>query len=171
MTENKTSATIPEGRLEYLRLEYGSIENLPDVMTVMERAFSKTYGESWNNNQCRSMLSLPGTRLLLTWLDGKLLGFAICRAVADEEELLMIAVDPQYRNLGIAALLLKKITERAEAANIAVIFLEVRSNNPAQSIYKRHGFKKIGRRADYYTGANKVKYDAITYRKLLKRNH
>lgn len=170
MTENRTSETIPEGRLEDLRFEYGSIEDLPDVMTVMERAFSKTYGESWNNNQCRSMLSLPGTHLLLTWLDRKLLGFAICRAVADEEELMMIAVDPQYRKLGIAASLLQKITERAEAANIEVIFLEVRSNNPAQSIYKKQGFEKIGVRAAYYTGANKVKYDAITYRKLLKRN-
>jgi len=171
MIENKTSTTNLEGRLGDLRFEYGSMENLPDVMAVMESAFSKTYGESWNNNQCRSMLSLPGTHLLLTWLDRKLLGFAICRAVAGEEELLMIAVAPQYRKLGIAALLLQKITERAEAENIEVIFLEVRSNNPAQSIYKRHGFKKIGIRADYYTGANKVKYDAITYRKLLKSNH
>ena len=168
MIEDNTSTAIEQGRLDDLRFEYGGVENLPEVMTVMERSFSKTYGESWNNNQCRSMLSLPGTHLLLTWLDSKLLGFAICRAVADEEELLMIAVDPQYRKMGIAASLLQKITARAKEENIEVIFLEVRSNNPAQSIYIRHGFEKIGVRASYYTGANRVKYDAITYRKLLK---
>ncbi|GAB5488570.1 MAG: ribosomal protein S18-alanine N-acetyltransferase [Parasphingorhabdus sp.] len=171
MIDDSSSANAEHAKPKGFSFEFGGIEDLPDVMRIMERAFPKTYGESWNNNQSRSMLSLPRTQLLLAKLNNSICGFAICRAVAGEQELLMIAVDPDFRQMGVATSLLQEITTRAEDENIEVIFLEVRSNNPAQSLYQRHGFEKIGVRAAYYTGENKAKYDAITYRKLLKNSN
>ncbi len=171
MIENNASSLFLLNQLGDLHFEYGGLENLPEVMAVMEHSFSKTYGESWNNNQCRSMLCLPGTRLLLTRIDGDLSGFAISRAIASEEELLMIAVTPEYRKIGIATALLQQITLRARKENVEVIFLEVRSDNPAQSLYQQLGFEKIGVRAAYYTGSDEAKYDANTFRKLLKNNN
>lgn len=170
MIDDEASSKSRRYNLKELGFEYGGIENLSEVMTVMERAFPKIYGESWNNNQCRSMLSLPGTKLLLVRLGQDLCGFSICRTVIDEQELLMIAVDPTFQKTGIASSLLNEIALRAKEENVEIIFLEVRSNNPAQSLYQKHGFEKIGVRAAYYTGTDKVKYDANTYRKLLK-NH
>lgn len=168
MRDNGTAEGITQQELHDLNFEFGGLENLPEVMSVMERSFPKEFGESWNNSQCRSMLSLPGTELFLVRFEEHLGGFAICRTILEEEELLMIAVDPQFQRMGVATQLLKNIYKRAEELKVEVIFLEVRSNNPAQLLYQRHGFEKIGVRSSYYTGSDKTKYDANTYRKWLK---
>ncbi|MEW4467166.1 ribosomal protein S18-alanine N-acetyltransferase [Parasphingorhabdus sp. JC815] len=150
-----------------LVLENGHIGQLAIVMQIMQSAFSSRYGESWNNNQCRSMLSLPGTQLIIASYDNEPCGFTISRNIAGEEELLMIAVDPQYQNKGIGLILLKQLIADAAKNKVAAVFLEVRSNNPAQNLYERLGFQKIGIRRAYYTGEGKQKFDAITYRKSL----
>lgn len=148
-------------------LEYGDIAQIDIVMRIMQTAFSSRYGEAWNNNQCRSMLSLPRTQLLIASYNDEPCGFAISREVVDEEELLMIAVDPHYQGKGVGRVLLEQLIANAANNSIAAIFLEVRSNNPAQNLYKKIGFQKVGQRPGYYTGENKEKFDAITYRKSL----
>lgn len=145
-------------------------------MSIMERSFSNEFGESWNEQQCLSMLSMPSTKLVLAGLEDEVnipssssvCAFAILRAVAEEQELLMIAVDPNRQNIGVGSILLEHIITEAIDAGINSIFLEVRENNPAQKLYCAHGFKKIGRRASYYTGHNKKKFDAITYKRPLQ---
>ena len=146
-------------------LAYGGSELLPEVMLVMENSFSEVYGESWNENQCRSMLSMHGTQLLVARIDGRISGFAISRIILEEEELLMIAVDPRHRSQNIGRQMLNQIIANTRENFGTVIFLEVRSNNPAQSLYREFGFEKIGIRKGYYTGDNYEKYDAITYKK------
>lgn len=150
-----------------IKLEYGSFDKLKTVMRIMHSAFSDLYGESWNEHQCRSMLSLPGTQLMIANHNMESCGFAISRNVAGEEELLMIAVDPQYQNKGIGIALLNRLVADAIENEVTAVFLEVRSNNPAQKLYKKLGFQKIGLRPGYYTGADKEKFDAITYKKPL----
>lgn len=150
-----------------IALEYGQLDQLQAVMRVMGAAFSSLYGESWNEHQCRSMLSLPGTQLMIASCGQRPCGFAISREVAGEEELLMIAVDPQHQNKGIGLTILKRLIADAVKNEITSVFLEVRSNNPAQSLYQKLGFQKIGLRPAYYTGATKEKFDAITYKKSL----
>ncbi|MEH6757754.1 MAG: ribosomal protein S18-alanine N-acetyltransferase [Parasphingorhabdus sp.] len=147
-----------------LEREFGGFDKLHFVMPIMQVAFSSHYGESWNEHQCQSMLSLPGTQLLIASYANQPCGFAITRAVAGEEELLMIAVDPQYQNKGIGLLILKQLITDAVKTGTDAIFLEVRSNNPAQSLYQKLGFEQIGLRPAYYTGKNKEKFDAITYK-------
>lgn len=150
-----------------IKLEYGSFDELKVVMRIMQASFSSVYGESWNEHQCRSMLALPGTQLLIASYNLETCGFAISRSAAGEEELLMIAVDPQYQNKGIGIALLERLIANAVKNEVTAVFLEVRSNNPAQNLYERLGFQKIGLRRAYYSGDNKEKYDAITYKKSL----
>ena len=133
-------------------------------MAVMENAFPKTYGEGWNQFQCRSMLSMPTTQILLAETERQICGFAISRRAADEEELLMIAVTPAFQNQHIATMLLTEILDSARTNNILSIFLEVRANNPAQQLYRKFGFEQIGIRKGYYTGTNNEKFDAVTYK-------
>ncbi|QJB68502.1 ribosomal protein S18-alanine N-acetyltransferase [Parasphingorhabdus halotolerans] len=130
----------------------------------MTEAFSPEFGESWNENQCRSMLSLPGTKLILAQTNQDYCGFIISRTVLDEEELLMIAVSPGYQKKGLGRILLKKLIENARNRGITSIFLEVRSTNKAQILYGKFGFQKIGFRKAYYTGNDAQKFDAISYR-------
>lgn len=152
-------------------LRYAGIEKLAAVMKVMDRSFPSEFGESWNERQCLSMLSLPGTRLIIAITEQdqeeSVCGFSMTRTIAGEEELLMIAVDPDYQNAGIGKVILDQLIRDAQSEKIAAIFLEVRAENPAQHLYRKLGFEKIGKRTGYYTGSQNAKFDAITYRKQL----
>ena len=150
------------------QLSYGNVDLIEEIMPVMRASFSDAYGESWNERQCYSMLALPGTRLLVARIDDTVCGFAISRIVLDEEELLMIAVNPKHQHQDIGSQLMSQIICRTREDAGNSIFLEVRSNNQAQKLYKEFGFEEIGKRTGYYTGANKVKYDAITYQKQIR---
>ncbi|MEO9469497.1 ribosomal protein S18-alanine N-acetyltransferase [Parasphingorhabdus sp.] len=140
-------------------------------MRIMDRSFPSQFGESWNERQCLSMLSLPGTRLMIAVDEQEqnepVCGFSMTRTIAGEEELLMIAVDPDYQNAGVGRVMLDQLISDAESEQIAAIFLEVRAENPAQHLYRKLGFEKIGKRSGYYTGSQNEKFDAITYRKKL----
>lgn len=152
-------------------LRYTGIEKLAAVMKVMGRSFPGEFGESWNERQCLSMLSLPGTRLMIAIDEQQrnelVCGFSMTRTIAGEEELLMIAVDPKYQNAGVGKTMLDQLISDAQRENITAIFLEVRAENPAQHLYRKLGFEKIGQRNGYYTGSRNEKFDAITYRKKL----
>jgi len=81
-------------------------------------------------------------------LDGRLSGFLVSRQVAGgEREILNIAVDPEFRRLGIATELLRAEIARCPGTH----FLEVReSNAPARRLYERLGFEPVGERPGYY---------------------
>jgi len=71
---------------------------------------------------------------------------------ADEVHISTIAVDPSYREQGIGQLLLVVATERAVELGANIISLEVRvSNIVAQNLYRKYGFKVVGRRRRYYS--------------------
>lgn len=90
---------------------------------------------------------------------GEIVGFAILHRFIDEGELFNIAVADAYRRMGVGAALLKNVIEGAVRYNIIKIFLEVRrSNDPARSLYAKHGFEVCGLRKNYY---DDPKEDAI----------
>ena len=145
----------------------GDLSDLNAVMLVMENAFPKTYGEGWNNHQCRSMLSMPSAKLLIASRNDSICGFVISRQAADEEELLMIAVSPDCQGQGVGYLLLEHMLRAARTHQVASVFLEMRADNPAEKLYTKFGFNRIGLRKAYYTGPNMEKFDAVTYKATL----
>jgi ribosomal protein S18 acetylase RimI-like enzyme len=63
-----------------------------------------------------------------------------------EREILNIAVDPEFRRLGVGSRLLSE-----ELARGGIHFLEVReSNTAARALYERQRFEIVGRRKAYY---------------------
>ncbi|WBU53396.1 GNAT family N-acetyltransferase [Paracoccus sp. SCSIO 75233] len=85
-------------------------------------------------------------------------GFALGRAVADEAELLTIAVLPEARRKGLGLFLLEQFEADASARGAATAFLEVASDNrPAQSLYRRANWQSAGERPNYYArGVNAI---------------
>ena len=82
---------------------------------------------------------------------GSILGYAGIASVADESELLNIAVDPNARRCGVASALLDRAIGEAKANGAAVMYLEVReSNDGARRLYEKYGFTAIGTRKNYY---------------------
>lgn len=140
---------------------------LPLVMTIMQAAFDPAFGEAWSISQCSGMLAGTGAWLLLGEWRGRTAGFAMSRAVADEAELLLIAVDPIARGRRLGSALLDGVADAARARGVRRLFLEVRSGNPATSLYRGAGFVKVGERKGYYRGANGAMFDAHSYSRTI----
>jgi ribosomal-protein-alanine N-acetyltransferase len=146
------------------------LDDIDRIMAVMESAFDPAFGEAWTRRQVSDALILPNTYYLLTNAEGDApqdgqaaAGFVLSRGALDEEELLLIAVHPEHRGRGLGAALLKRFIAAAQARGAARLFLEMRDGNPADSLYRRAGFRPVGRRRSYYRGAAKGPLDAITY--------
>jgi ribosomal-protein-alanine N-acetyltransferase len=77
--------------------------------------------------------------------------------------LLLIAVIPEARGQGLGACLIELLFANAAERGASRVFLEMRSNNPAEALYRRAGFEPIGQRKDYYRLATGDRLDAITF--------
>jgi [ribosomal protein S18]-alanine N-acetyltransferase len=82
-------------------------------------------------------------------------GFIMSRLVLDEAEILSIAVAAARRGKGLARRLLDLHLRRLAGLGARAVFLEVEEGNvPARRLYRRAGFRQVGRREGYYPAAN-----------------
>lgn len=83
--------------------------------------------------------------------DGEIVGFAVTMHVLDEATLLEIGVASELQRSGIGGQLMQTITDAATELGMAIMHLEVRvSNKAARSLYRKLGFKDVGKRRAYY---------------------
>ena len=81
----------------------------------------------------------------------KIAGFAMIRLVADEAELITIAVDPRWRKKGVGLALMRAVFEDLLMTPAKRLFLEVASDNPAAlKLYRKLGFQQVAERRGYY---------------------
>jgi ribosomal-protein-alanine N-acetyltransferase len=154
MAANPTSLTV--------RLRHGGVDDLDDVMRIMTAAFPASFGEGWTRSQCAGILPMTGVSLILAQDQDRTLGFSLSRSVADESELLLIAVDPSRQRCGVGQSLLDRFIADAGAAGARRLHLEVRDGNPAVQLYRDAGFVPAGRRRNYYCGPDGERHDAVT---------
>lgn len=101
-------------------------------------------------------------------VDGALAGYVIYNWGAGESHLLNLCVDPERQGQGLGALLLEYVIARVRELGCASMFLEVRPSNPgAARLYRRHGFREVGRRKDYYRAVGR-REDAVIMRLVLE---
>ena len=144
----------------------GGIADLDGVVGVMEDSFDSRYGEAWTASQCAGLLPLPGVWLSLARIGDRIVGFALARIVANEAELLLLAVARDVQRRGIGKMLLERFVERASSAGADRLHLEVREGNHAVNLYEQAGFTLAGRRSNYYSGRDGLGYDALTFAKF-----
>lgn len=143
----------------------GGAADLPAVMRVMEDSFDSRYGEAWTAPQCAGLLPMPGVWLSLA-RDGRgVIGFGLARLVADEAELLLLAVSRDAQGRGVGKMLLERFEALAKMRGATRLHLEVREGNHAVKLYEQSGFTLVGRRRNYYTGDDGYCYDALTLAK------
>ena len=145
-----------------VRLRPGGIEDLDAVMEIMHCAFSPSFGEAWTRSQCAGILPMSGVSLTIAHGKGGPAGFSLMRAVADEAELLLLAVDPASQGRGIGHALLDDFIAAAGETGAHKLHLEVRDGNPAVRLYLSAGFTPAGRRRNYYHGPEGEAFDAVT---------
>ncbi len=82
----------------------------------------------------------------------RIIGFAGIWIMADEAHVTTIATRIDDRRKGIGELLLQSIVHLTVTLSAAIVTLEVRvSNDSAQALYSKYGFRQMGFRRGYYT--------------------
>ena len=139
-------------------------QQLDDVMAIMATAFSTEYGEAWTRSQCAGILPMSGVVLTVARdpVSREAQGFALLRTVADEAELLLIAVAPIAQHRGVGRALLAFFVDHSQRNGATRLHLEVRDGNLAARMYNAAGFQIVGRRRDYYRGSDGRHFDALT---------
>jgi len=147
-----------------VRLRPGDSRDLDNVMKIMDAAFGNRFGEAWTRSQCAGILPMTGVSLVVARdaETGSMVGFSLSRSVADEAELLLLAVDPKRHREGIGTLLLDEFMDRARTNGVTRVHLEVRDGNPAIDMYRESGFVAVGRRRNYYHAPAGARFDALT---------
>ncbi len=129
--------------------------HLQGIAAIEKECFSTPWTvpmlEEELNNLCASFIVAEGE-------DGSVLGYAGLHVAVDEGYIDNIAVQEQYRRMGVGQALLGAFI-RFGQENLAFLTLEVRpSNTAAIQFYLKHGFAQVGRRKNYYSAP---KEDAI----------
>ena len=146
----------------------GTSQDLDAVMRVMTAAFGDSYGEAWTRSQCAGILPMAGVSLMIAREEGgEPIGFSLFRGVAEESELLLLAVLPSRHRRGIGRRLLDDFIERARTGGATRVHLEVRDGNPAIAMYRTAGFDPVGRRRNYYHARDGREFDALTFARNL----
>src|SRR5689334_3682871 len=136
-------AAIP---LEIRRLAYS---DLPDVIAVERRAFPSP----WSLAMFVLELSKPASICVAAISNGDVAGYLICSRYHTVWHLMNVAVDLDYRRLGVASRLIEHLLE--EAGGEERYTLEVRvSNTEAIRMYESFGFRSAGVRRSYYHDNN-----------------
>jgi ribosomal-protein-alanine N-acetyltransferase len=150
-----------------VQLKRGTSADLDAVMQVMDAAFGTRYGEAWTRSQLGGILPMDGVLLTLAREEDATSGFSLVRTVADESELLLLAVLPARQGEGIGRQLLEDFIERSSAGGVHRMHLEVRDGNPAVAMYRAAGFEQAGKRRNYYHAPGGDRYDALTFAREL----
>jgi ribosomal-protein-alanine N-acetyltransferase len=91
-------------------------------------------------------------------------GLILCRAVADEAELLTLCVAPEAQGAGQGTELLRAALAEAKQRGLTHMHLEVAEDNtPARKLYEKLGFTVVGHRPNYYAGGR----SAVLYSLIL----
>ena len=146
-------------------LAEGGSADLGAVMRVMEDSFDPAFGEAWTAPQCAGLLPMTGVWLSLAREEVAVIGFALGRIVGDEAELLLLAVERAWQGKGVGQMLLDGFAAVAASKGAEQLHLEVREGNHAVSLYRRNGYREVGRRRNYYSGRDGQLFDALTLAK------
>lgn len=123
----------------------------------LARLHAQAFSTPWKDTEFADLLAQPSV-LAAVEPDG----FILIRVVADEAEILTLAVVPAARRHGVGRRLVETGAVAAIQAGGTRLFLEVAEDNaPARALYDRAGFSQIGRRKAYYAAADGSRTDAV----------
>lgn len=136
-----------------------------DFDAILTIAQDSPEASNWTRDSYEEFLRQTGT-LALVWDDsGTTAGFLIGRVVADQAEILNLAVRKDRRRRGGATGLLASALQAFRECGAHWVYLEVRHSNAAAiAFYAKHGFEISGLRRAYYSVPLE---DAVTMKKEL----
>jgi [ribosomal protein S18]-alanine N-acetyltransferase len=136
-------------------LQYMREKDLDAVLQIE----SKSALSPWTEHQFRSEFTNTFSKLFIVSASQHIVAFAIAWYAADEIQIANLAIESDFRRIGIATFLLNTIFQRAIDNGFRSAHLEVRySNIKAVSLYKNLGFQISGVRKKYYSSPTEDAY-------------
>lgn len=118
------------------------------------RIAEETLPERWSYQDICSILQYDYDIYYVGWDTEReeVIGFAGIMVIAEDAELLNIAVTPRLQHEGVGKRLLEQVIQAAWERGAERMLLEVRQGNiHAQQLYGQYHFEIIGKRKNYYS--------------------
>jgi ribosomal-protein-alanine N-acetyltransferase len=146
-----------------IKIREAKLYDLP-AMTRMERESFDSY--QGPDNLSKELKKNDGSNYIAVAEAGdEKVGYANIHIVRGESQLYSITIDSAWRGQGIGKMLLSHMIEKSRVLGCDIMTLEVRAGNTAAiELYKKLGFKEVGRRKGYY---RKEREDAVLMDKEL----
>ncbi|MGN0941080.1 MAG: ribosomal protein S18-alanine N-acetyltransferase [Selenomonadaceae bacterium] len=130
-------------------------DDAEDVAAIEAASFSAEFSLGWSRDafyrEATNDLSLYIVAVDDSKGSEKIVGYAGVWLIADEAQIMNVAVAPDHRGKKISNGLMTELIARSKEKGATRMTLEVRpSNTPALALYASFGFKEYGRRPHYY---------------------
>lgn len=123
--------------------------DIKEVLEIEHESFTTPWSEEAFRNEVEDNVLAV---YIVAEVEGKVTGYGGFWRILDEAHITNIAVGESYRGQGIGDALLIGMIGYCKANHVGNMTLEVRkSNYPAISLYKKHGFEEAGIRPGYYS--------------------
>jgi len=133
------------------RSEAALSEARPSDAAAFSTLHRASFHRGWSDGEFEQLLLDRNILAHRASIGRNLAGFILSRMVADEAEILSVAVIAARRSKGLARRLLDLHLRRLAGLGARTVFLEVdEANVPARRLYRRAGFREVGRRNGYY---------------------
>ncbi|WP_318506160.1 ribosomal protein S18-alanine N-acetyltransferase [Bacillus sp. T3] len=132
-----------------LTFRYMELKDIEDVLKIEHECFTAPWSEEAFINE----LTHNRFAVYIVIEDGeRVIGYCGVWVIVDEAHVTNIAILPEYRGKKLGEALLTKVIEVTKKLGAEKMTLEVRvSNNIAQGLYRKLGFKDGAIRKGYYT--------------------
>jgi ribosomal-protein-alanine N-acetyltransferase len=144
-------------------LRFALAEDVP----ALEALHAQAFDHGWAGAEIERLMRILGGFAVMAE-DGVPQGFVLVRTVADEAEILTLAVAPPSRRMGVGRALVEAAAAEAARRGARALFLEVAEDNPAAiGLYEGSGFAAAGLRRAYYARPDAKPVDALVLRRPL----
>jgi ribosomal-protein-alanine N-acetyltransferase len=130
------------------------------------------FARPWSDGEFTGLLAQQPVFGFVVREEGKstpVLGFVLARLVAGEGEILTIAVSSYRKRRGFGRMLMDAVLRHLHGERAESLFLEVdETNAPAIALYRKLGFREVGRRAGYYEHKAHGRTAALNMRRDLR---
>jgi ribosomal-protein-alanine N-acetyltransferase len=148
MVEERTLPAQIEDRSP-LTIDYLRDEHIKALMEIEVRSFGAPWSEWAYRNE---MNNAAAVYLVGLMPDGRVAGYAGAWIVLDEAHVTTIAIHPDLRGRKLGKAILVALLDATAERGAIRATLEVRpSNTAALEMYRKFGFRPVGRRKSYYS--------------------
>jgi ribosomal-protein-alanine acetyltransferase len=139
-------------------VEDASVKYLDRLYEIETECFGE---EAFTKKQIAQLLTDYNSISLIARENGEIVGFVVGMIYPDRKaingHILTIDVSPSHRRKGIGKMLLQEMESIFSQKSVQACLLEVREDNVAATgLYRKLGYKEIGRLENYYGNANGI---------------